>query len=224
MMPAEPNASLKTLGSRFDLVSTELTIAARGTRVWHPRSAEDLIDEEAFDRDERLPYWADIWPSSLVLADRVGKLDGSKRTLLELGCGVGVVAIAAARAGFAVTATDYYDEALEFTALNVRENVAAQATTCLVDWRSIPSSLGAFDVVVASDVLYERPYAGLIAMAFCRTLLPSGVGYLTDPGRIATPAFIDAARQRGLSIDVVEKVPYESGAIRQRIDVYEIRR
>src|SRR5262245_10822198 len=101
----QPNEGLDALRARVDPVYRDLTIAGAPARIWHPRSPESLIDVDAFERDERLPYWADIWPSSFVLAECVGSLDGSGGRLLELGCGIGVVALAAARAGFAVTAT-----------------------------------------------------------------------------------------------------------------------
>jgi predicted nicotinamide N-methyase len=69
--------------------------------------------------DERLPYWADVWPSARVLAERVATMQVDDRRFLELGCGAGLVSVAAAIAGFDITATDYYEEALRFTALNV---------------------------------------------------------------------------------------------------------
>jgi predicted nicotinamide N-methyase len=216
--------SLDALRRRFEVAESEVVIGGRAMRIRHPRDAEALIDEEAFARDERLPYWADIWPSAVVLAEHVASLGGAGRTLLELGCGLGVVAAAAARAGFVVTATDYYDDALAFAAINVAENAGAALATRMVDWKSLPADLGRFDVVVASDVLYERPYAALVADAFARTLAPGGEGWLADPGRIAAPMFESEARARGLTIARAKQVPFEVAQQRQRIAIYEIRR
>jgi predicted nicotinamide N-methyase len=114
--------TLAELGGQFDVVRTDLPLGGRVVRMHHPRNADELIDEDAFAVDERLPYWADIWPSARVLADRVAAMRVDERRLLELGCGAGLVSVAAAMAGFEVTATDYYDEALRFTALNVLVN------------------------------------------------------------------------------------------------------
>ena len=82
-----------------------------------------------------------------------------------------------------MTATDYYDEALAFTQLNASHNGFPAPATRLVDWPRFPDNLGRFDLVVASDVLFEKPNIPLIAAAFSRTLAASGRGQLTDPGR-----------------------------------------
>ena len=94
----------------------------------------------------------------------------------------------------------------------------------LVDWRAMPDDLGRFDLVVASDVLYERPYAQLVAEVLTRTLAPDGVALVADPGRVAAPDFVSAARALGLTVAEPDVVPIDVGTAIQRIRVYTIRR
>lgn len=222
--PTDLDALRATLERRFQTMVTELPLGRRRVSLLHPVSAEDLIDEEAFTLDERMPYWADVWPSARVLADRVLALRGAGRTLLELGCGAGLVATAALLAGFRVCATDYYEEALRFTELNARQNTGAELETRLVDWRRLPTNLGRFDVVVGSDVLYERPYGALVARAIDVTLAARGEAYVADPGRIAAADFLRDAGARGLHVVSHDIVPYVDGKIRQKINLYVLRR
>ena len=216
------------LARRFDTVLEPIDLSAQGADarldILRPRSAEELIDEDAFAEDERLPYWADVWPSARVLAARLLQEDGAGRRLLELGCGSGLVAAAAARAGFEVTATDYYAEALDFTRANVRRAAAVDCQTRLVDWRALPDDLGYFDLVVASDVLYERPYAQLVARALVRTLARGGVGLVTDPGRLAAPDFVEQARALGLEVGEPATQHVEGYGAGQTIRLYRLRR
>ena len=85
--------------------------------VRQPEKLLDDISVDEFARDERLPYWAELWTSSIVMGEHILQ-DPSFRgaALLELGCGVGLAGIAAARAGAQVTMTDYDDDALLFAA------------------------------------------------------------------------------------------------------------
>ena len=98
---------MRELLSRFETTTTRVDIDGESYEIVHPRDAESLIDEAAFNHDERLPYWADIWPSSLALARMIRGMKGDGHTLLELGCGIGLVASVAVRAGFEVTVSDY---------------------------------------------------------------------------------------------------------------------
>jgi len=216
--------TLDRLRDGFDVDSTEIALAGRAVTIHHPRNADALIDEEAFANDERLPYWADIWPSARVLAERILAMTPGDGRLLELGCGVGLVSVAAAMAGFDVTATDYYEDALRFTALNVLANTGALIETQVADWRRFPHDLGRFDFVVASDVLYERAYAELIASVIDRTLTARGTALIADPGRLAAPEFVDRCKERSMIAAIVDRVPHEEPGIHQTIDVYEIRR
>ena len=218
------NQTLEELGAQFDIVQTDLLLAGRTVRIHHPRNADDLIDEEAFAEDERLPYWADVWPSARVLAERIATMTVEGRRFLELGCGAGLVSVAAAMAGFDVTATDYYDEALRFTALNVLVNTGVLIDTRAADWRRFPHDLGRFELVVASDVLYETTHSGLIAAVLDRTLTGRGTALIADPGRLAAPQFIEECKERGMPAAILERVPFEDGNIRQTIDLYEVRR
>lgn len=188
--------------TRFNVVEDRVAVGSASFLLAHPRDAEVLISEEDFARDERLPYWADLWPSAFALGEclltGVTPLDG--RRAIELGCGVGLVACCAVRAGFDLTVTDYYDEAIAFTAANVYANTGKRVTACHLDWRAIPKDLGRFDLVLAADVLYERSYGPLVAQVVERLLAPDGRAWIADPGRVGADAFVEEAEALGTRV------------------------
>ena len=218
----EIDALAEQIERRFRTTRTSVSAGAHTIELVHPANSDDLITEEDFVRDERSPYWADIWPAAIVLARRIAGERGAGRTLLELGCGAGLVASVASLAGFVVTATDYYEDSLLFTRLNVVRNGGADPTTRLVDWRNLPNDLGQFDLVVASDVLYEHMYGELVAAAVARTLARRGLAILADPGRVAAGDFVDAARRHGLEVHTADRVRFAHGEATQTIDLYEV--
>jgi ETFB lysine methyltransferase len=216
------DALVVALTRRFRTSIEDATIDERTYSILKPANPDDLIREEDFVKDERLPYWADVWPSSIVLAEKLLELDGAGRTALELGCGVGLSTLAATSAGFDVLSTDYYEDALDVTRANVFRNLGMIARTRMVDWRHFPEDLGRFDLVFASDVLYEKEYAELLPLLLRRLLVSGGIALIADPGRVAAPVFVEACATRGLVIDNKETRPFEAGEIRQQIDIYEV--
>jgi predicted nicotinamide N-methyase len=209
---------------RFRVAHVSVTLPQYTVQMARPENSDDLITEADFVKDERLPYWADIWPSAVVLAGTIASLDGAGRRLMELGCGAGLVTSAAVRAGFDVTATDYYEDALLFARLNALRNGGAEPAVAMLDWRHLPERLGPFDVVVASDVLYEQSYPGLIARTIARALGADGFALIADPGRIAAPDFPPACEAHGLVVADRIRIPFDEGEIHQTIDVLTIRR
>lgn len=176
-----------------DLVEEVVPIGGRDLRLLRPRDAEALLDEEAFEREEFLPYWAELWPSSLALARAIaGRALRGARTL-ELGCGLGLPSIAAALAGGRVLATDWSAEAVAMTAANAERN-DAPVETLVCSWTA-PEPLLArapWDLVLASDVLYEARNGDMLL-----ELLPQ-LGpevWLADPGRPPAEPFLEAARR-----------------------------
>ena len=218
------DALVVALTRRFRTSIEDATVDEHTFSILKPANSDDLIREEDFVKDERLPYWADVWPSSIVLAGKLLELNGRGKTALELGCGVGLSTLAATSAGFDVLSTDYYEDALDVTRANVFRNLATIARTRLVDWRHFPEDLGTFDLVFASDVLYEKEYAELLPVLLRRLLVPGGIALIADPGRVAAPVFVEACATHGLAINKKETRPFEAGEIRQRIDIYEIGR
>lgn len=212
-----------SLRGRFAVVEQTIAAPHRDFRLLKPRSPDELISEDDFNRDERLPYWADVWPSALCLGARLAREAGGGRRLLELGCGAGYVSAVAASRGFDVAATDYYAEALEFTRLNAWLNHLPVPVTRLVDWRELPGDLGRFDMVVAADVLYEKAYPALVSAAFAATLAPDGLGLVADPGRRGAEPFQVECRRRGLAIERVQQAPFDNGSVCHTVDLYELR-
>jgi predicted nicotinamide N-methyase len=116
-----------------------------------PVSPDALLDEEAFARDEFLPYWAELWPAANALAAALPDVAGLR--VVELGCGLGLPSLVAAARGADVTASDWAEDAVAL----LRENAARNDLVVRVevrDWREPWPER--FDVALAADVLYER--------------------------------------------------------------------
>jgi predicted nicotinamide N-methyase len=149
--------------------------------ILRPPSAEELIDEAAFDEEEFLPYWAELWPSGLALAQHVARLGLAGLRVLELGCGLGLPAIAAALRGADVLATDWAEEAIELVRRNAERN-GVFVHAARVRWSDPAPLLRAapWDLVLGADLLYEernaRQLAGLIPKL-------GGELLLAEPGR-----------------------------------------
>jgi len=185
---------------RFGAVEREISVGGTSLTLWLPPDLDALIDVEAFERDERIPYWANVWESAIVLAEELMALDGTGQRLLELGCGLALPAIVARRRGFDVVASDYEEDALEGVRFNAACNAAQGLETLLLDWRRLPDALPTFDLVVAADVLYEPHHAEALATVVARTLAPHGVALITDPGRARAVNFEPAIRAVGLGV------------------------
>jgi len=213
------------LEARFVTEIASVETESRTFSILRPRNSDDLIREEDFVKDERLPYWADIWPASTVLASHLVSLAGKDRVRgrgLELGCGVGLVTMAAMIAGYDMLATDYYTDALAFTRANAWRELGREPKTQMIDWRKFPRGARGFDLILASDVLYEKEYAELLPKIFKRALAPGGMVILADPGRIGVPEFVDECRYTGLEIRSKVTHPFHMGEIKQQIDLYEV--
>ena len=133
------------------LFSEQLVVGDVELTLRRPTSPDALIDEAAFEDDEFLPYWAELWPASLALAAALPEVAGLR--VVELGCGLGVPSLVAAARGAEVTATDWAADAVDL----VRENAARNGLELRAevhDWREPWDER--FDLVLAADVLYEQ--------------------------------------------------------------------
>jgi predicted nicotinamide N-methyase len=177
-----------------DLVEEVVAIAGRDLGLLRPRSADALLDEHAFEVDEFLPYWAELWPSALALARTIGARALRGAHTLELGCGLGLPSLAAALAGGRVLATDWSAESVAMTARNAARNgLAIETLRC--SWTE-PEPLLArapWNLVLASDVLYEPRNGEALLPLLPRLVGARGEVWLADPGRTTAEPFLAAA-------------------------------
>ena len=118
--------------------------------------------------------------------------------VLELGCGLGLVGIAALAAGVHVSLTDYDVNAITTAKMNAALNGFPDADAFVLDWRSPPELT--YPVIIGCDVTYESRNHAPILDLIDRMLEPDGFCWIADGGRNAAPAFVDLARIRGYSV------------------------
>jgi predicted nicotinamide N-methyase len=177
-----------------ELVSRLIELPSGPVRVLQPDYAAELPDDGPIEWAPVAPYWSVLWRSGVALAH---ELDGAPLRgvrVVELGCGLALPSIAAARAGADVLATDEAPEALALAERNADAN-GVRLATAQANW-SEPDELlrlGPFDVVLAADVLYERTSLATL-LALLPRLAPEA--WIADPGRPAASAFLEQAEAR----------------------------
>jgi predicted nicotinamide N-methyase len=177
-----------------ELVRQTIELPSGELRLLQPEESAELPDAGAVEWAPVVPYWSVLWRSGVALARELDGVALRGRRVVELGCGLAVPSIAAARAGASVLATDACPEALALVARNALAN-DVRIETAAVDWGR-PDELvgrGPFDLVLAADVLYERA-----SVARLLSLLPrlAPEAWLADPGRPAAGVFFERARRR----------------------------
>ncbi len=144
--------------------------------------------EEDSGRAQPVPFWAAVWPAARVLArwllDHPESVIGAR--VLDLGCGGGLVAIAAAVAGAShVVANDVDPVALAVAQENAAAN-AVQIECSAQDLLTEPLAVPA-DLVLVADLFYEKEQAARTT-AFLAALRGRGVrAIVADAGRPFAP-------------------------------------
>ena len=175
-------------------VQVHLSLPGGELGLLQPDDAAELPDDGPVEWAPLVPYWSVLWRSGLALARELGPMPLRGRRVLELGCGLGVPSLVAARAGATVLVTDTSPEALTLVERNARAN-GLRLEIARADWLH-PEELvnrGPFDLVLAADVLYEGASLPLLD-----ALLPrlGAEAWLADPGRPLAQEFVDGARAR----------------------------
>jgi predicted nicotinamide N-methyase len=174
-----------------DLVEESVPLRGAVLQVLRPRDAEALLDERAFEHEEFLPYWAELWPSGVALARRVAARALKGARVLELGCGLGLPSLAAALAGGRALATDWSPQAMDLLRVNAEHN-GAELETAIVDWKE-PAAIvdrAPWDLVLGADLLYERRNVEPLLVLLPRLLGERGEMWLADPGRAPAEEFL----------------------------------
>jgi predicted nicotinamide N-methyase len=185
-------------GFSCELVLLPIRIASEPFSVWTVKNPEMLLDtlaQKPSDHpdvlDERMPYWAELWPSARVLAEAIVTADTLPECdWLELGCGPGLPGLAASRKGRKGIWSDYIPEALRLAGLNAQTEGVKEPVTRLIDWRDPPADLNV-SWILAADVAYEERNFQPLLQTFDTLLAQGGEVWLAEPGRPVAKVFFD---------------------------------
>ena len=213
---------------------TEKVFIDKETFILERPGANDfMLDHQAvraaYKTDDYIPYWAEIWPASRMLAkavlrekwERLPQGPESKLRALEIGCGLGLAGIAALKRGLHVTFSDIDELAVRFASENAKRNGFTDFDVRAIDLRSPPDGVQ-FQVILGADLLYEPRMIEPVIHFLKTVLAPAGVCLLTDPDRVSARPFEAAAREAGLNLDRTFARAGEPGGERVKGWLYRI--
>ena len=135
------------------------------------------------------PLFGMVWPSAQVLADAMLGFDLAHKRVLEVGCGLALASLVVQRRHGDITASDKHPLAGAFLQDNLHRNGLAPLRFVTSDWAITDSALGRFDVIIGSDVLYERQQPEALAGFIERHARPAMQVLIADPDRGNRSAF-----------------------------------
>lgn len=207
----------------------EVVAAARTWLIERTADLEtlwDLIGESDDHGDERLPYWAELWPSSIVLADWIAESRKALRdkVCIDMGCGLGLTALAGSLYGAKVLAFDYEFEPLFFADGNAALNSVSNPLWVQMDWRLPACRPQSADIIWAGDIIYEKRFIRAVTDFIDYALVPDGRVWIAEPGRAVARPFEEAVRALGWTFRrvVSRTMPWEGHSV--TVHILEIRK
>ena len=187
---------------------TRVVTVRLGDRDYSIRALSDL--QQFADRDgaaERAgissSLWSlfgQVWPSGRVLAETMSGIAVAGMRILEIGCGLGLSSLVLRQRGADITASDHHPLAESFLAHNAHLNGLATIAYRDLPWEIPDATLGRFDLIIGSDILYERGHAGLLSRLVSRHVETDGRILITDPGRGNSASFTRALGDQGFGV------------------------
>ena len=141
-----------------------------------------------------------LWPAGQLLAQAMHGFDIAGKRILELGCGIGLASLVLQRRGATVTASDVHPLAEPFLAYNAALNALEAVTYRQLRWDVPLPTLGRFDLIIASDVLYEPAQVAMLGGVIERHANERAEVLVTDPGRGNSTRFSRALAAQGFSV------------------------
>ena len=129
------------------------------------------------------PIFGIVWPSGLVLAHHMINYDVGTKRVLEIGCGTALSSLLLNKENVDITATDYHPEAENFLNRNTELNGDDLIPFERTGWADNNDTLGRFDLIIGSDLLYEDEHIELLAGFIQEHSNPKCEVIIVDPGR-----------------------------------------
>ncbi len=168
------------------------------------RRIEDYVDTDELlraDDPQEPPYWAHLWTGSRVLARLAAtQLDCRGKRVVDIGCGLGLVGIAAAQRGASSVLFDYVGDGAAFAKANIDHNTC-NAVALQADLRH-PPFRSDFDYCFAADVTYDVGLQESLAAFMANHLAPAGRAWCVESVRTFDEGFHNACRNHGLQTQI----------------------
>lgn len=227
MSTATPHFPETPEGSLGPPVREKVIVEGHTFLIDRPSESDRLLDDpairSAFAADEYMPYWADLWPASRMLARAVLRESWpAGMTALEVGCGLGLPGIAALARGMKVIFSDCDLTAMRFAAANAKLNGFTNFELRPIDWRVPPADFKV-PLVLASDLVYERRHVDPLVGLIVAVLAPGGLCLLTDQDRPPAPYLRETLAANGLTFATQTMRAGEPGGHRYKGTLYRIR-
>ena len=129
------------------------------------------------------PLFGLVWPSARILAEEMQTHDIAGKHILETGCGLALASLVIHRRLGDITASDRHPLAQAFLDNNLLLNGLPALPYQPGDWEGDNPALGRFDLIIASDVLYERDQPAALSAFIVAHANATAEVIVVDPGR-----------------------------------------
>ncbi|MBU0674977.1 MAG: methyltransferase domain-containing protein [Proteobacteria bacterium] len=195
VLSEKATAVLRKLRKRYKTEFGSLKVRNLDLKILQVADLEHLLaGKDPFADVSSFPFWVRLWEAAMVLADIVvSQAPASPGRLLELGAGLGAPGLAAAKAGYQVTLSDYEPHILDFQRVSASANGLDQTEFRIIDWNK-PPKMAPFDTIIGAEILFRKDFFQPLLKIFRTYLAPGGVIYLAhDANRQSLKPFLEMA-------------------------------
>jgi predicted nicotinamide N-methyase len=176
---------------RFPLQLQTFVLEGSETKLFIP---DENAVREAYQKGEiHFPYWSQVWPAAKALAQFLVRRPEytAGKNVLEIGAGLGLPSIVAARNASFVLCTDYASEAVAVAGQSANHHRLQNFRAAVLDWNYLPADLEA-DVVLLSDINYEPAALATLRALIHRFASRKATIILSTPQRLMAKEFVSS--------------------------------